>query len=194
MRKDMKKWNTTAVVPVDCCFRQYLWDYGTISDPMGILTICWTCVTPLLTTVSHILIWRTTTDRYTVRQKKISDVSWKRIWVCTGMNWWFPRRPVMICGPDLTVTGAVKSTWWPAWIRAWSVWDWIMWISSTITDRIQIHRWRRPFVHWTALWNPVRHCMWEFPITIKNRPLQRQNCSRNWAHRLLSTRENIPCL
>ena len=41
---------------------------------------------------------------------------------------------------------------------------------------------------------PVRHCMWEFPITIKNRPLQRQNCSRNWAHRLLSTRENIPCL
>lgn len=62
------------------------------------------------------------------------------------------------------------------------------------TDRIPIHRWRRPFVHWTALSDPVRHCMWEFPITIKNRPLQRQNCSRSWALRSLSTRENIPCL
>lgn len=62
------------------------------------------------------------------------------------------------------------------------------------TDRIQIHRWRRPFVHWMALSDPVRHCMWEFPTTIRSRPLRQQNCSRSWGHRLLSTRENIPCL
>ncbi len=28
----------------------------------------------------------------------------------------------------------------------------------------------------------------------KSRPLRQQNCSRSWGHRLLSTRENIPCL
>ena len=194
MKKDMKKWNTTAAAPVDCSFRQSLWDYGTISAPMGILIICRTCATQHLTMALHILIWQTIMDLYRAVRRKILDGSLQKDWEGIEMNWSFPRKPVMICGPDLTATGAAKSISWPAWIRAWSAWDWIMWISSTITDRIQIHRWRRPFVHWMALSDPVRHCMWEFPTTIRSRPLRQQNCSRSWGHRLLSTRENIPCL
>lgn len=49
-----------------------LWhNFGSNGNFDNMLDMCHTA----LTTVSHILIWRTTMDRYTVLQKKISDVS-----------------------------------------------------------------------------------------------------------------------